>query len=112
MPPRPAAKDRVEGAKSVVMLDRALLKAEIASGPYKKDPEVVAKEIHYEPLPCEVRAVVIAAGSVEDCCLRVAMEQMALKLTVLNCSKTEVRAKNFIVQLMNLDGQRCGQGYP
>jgi hypothetical protein len=95
--PRPAAKDRVEGAKSVVMLDRALLNAEIANGPYKKDPEVVAKEIHYEPLPCEVRAVVIAAGSVEDCCLREAMEQMAPKLTVLNCSKTEVRAKNFIV---------------
>ena len=42
------------------MLDRALLNAEIANGPYKKDPEVVAKEIHYEPVPCEVRAVVIA----------------------------------------------------
>jgi hypothetical protein len=57
---RPAAKDRVEAAKSVVMLDLALLNAEIANGMCKKPVEALAKEIHYEPLPGEVRAVVIA----------------------------------------------------
>jgi hypothetical protein len=34
--PKPLAKDRVEAAKSIVMLDLALLTAEIANGMYKK----------------------------------------------------------------------------
>ena len=41
----------------------ALLKAEIETGMFKKPVEVLAKEIHCEPLPPEVRAVVIAASS-------------------------------------------------
>jgi hypothetical protein len=45
------------------MLDLALLKAEIECGLYKKPIEEIAKTIHYEPLPGEVRAVVIAAWS-------------------------------------------------
>jgi hypothetical protein len=58
---KPLAKDRVEAAKSIVMLDLALLSAEIANGLYKKPIEALAKEIHYEPLPDEVRAVIIAS---------------------------------------------------
>jgi hypothetical protein len=58
---KPAAKDRVEAAKSVVMMDLALLSAEIANGLYKKPIQVIAREIHYEPLPEEMRAVIIAS---------------------------------------------------
>jgi hypothetical protein len=43
------------------MLDLALLKAEIETGMYKKPIELLAKEIHYEPLPDEIRAVIIAS---------------------------------------------------
>jgi hypothetical protein len=50
----------VEAAKSVVMLDLAVLNAEAAAGMYRKPLEVLAREIHYEPLPAEVRTVVIA----------------------------------------------------
>jgi hypothetical protein len=56
---RPRALDRVEAAKSVVMLDLALLKAEIETGMYKKPIEKLAADIRYEPLPPEIRAVVI-----------------------------------------------------
>lgn len=59
--PKPLAKDRVEAAKSIVMLDLAVLNAEIANGMYKKPIELIAKEIHYEPLPDEIRAVIIAS---------------------------------------------------
>lgn len=58
---KPLAKDKVEAAKSVVMLDLAILNAEAAAGMYKKPIEVLAREVHYEPLPPETRAVVIAA---------------------------------------------------
>lgn len=56
---RPRAQDRVEAAKSVVMLDLALLKAEIETVVYKKPIEKLAADIRYEPLPPEIRAVVI-----------------------------------------------------
>jgi hypothetical protein len=56
-------RDRVEAAKTVVMLDLALLKAEIETGIYKKPIEVLAKEIRYDPLPDDVRTVIIAAWS-------------------------------------------------
>ena len=59
--PRPRAQDKIEAAKNVVMMDLALLSAEIANGMYKKPIEMLAKEIHYEPLPDEVRAVIIAS---------------------------------------------------
>jgi hypothetical protein len=59
--PRPLAKDRVEAAKSVVMLDLAILNAEAAAGLFKKPIDVLAREIHYEPLAPEVRMVIIAA---------------------------------------------------
>lgn len=56
---RPAAKDRVGAAKAVVMLDLALLNAELANGLYKKPLEVLARDIRYEPLPPDVRAIVL-----------------------------------------------------
>lgn len=58
---KPANKDVIEAVKTMVMLDLALLRAEMESGMYKKPIEVLAKEVHYEPLASEVRAVVIAA---------------------------------------------------
>src|SRR5258707_5418685 len=45
--PRPLARDRVEAAKSVVMLDLALLKAEIETGVDKEPVQVVGNAIHY-----------------------------------------------------------------
>ena len=59
--PKPLARDRVEAAKSVVMMDLALLQAEAAAGLYRKPIEMLAKEIHYEPVPDELRMVIIAA---------------------------------------------------
>ena len=50
-----------EAAKNIVMMDLAILQAEAAAGMYKKPLEVLAREVHYEPLPGEVRAIVIAA---------------------------------------------------
>jgi hypothetical protein len=73
---RPAAKDRVEAAKAVVMLDLALLNAEIANGLYKKPVEVLAREVRYEPLAPEIRAVVIAAWSRGGLLPSAAIEQM------------------------------------
>jgi hypothetical protein len=49
-----------EAAKNIVMMDLAILQAE-AAGTYKKPIEVLAREVHYEPLPGQVREVVIAA---------------------------------------------------
>ena len=59
--PKPLAKDRVEAAKAVVQLDLAILQAEAAAGMYKKPIAELAKDVRYEPLPGEIRAVVIAA---------------------------------------------------
>jgi hypothetical protein len=58
---KPRAQDRIKAAKNVVMMDLALLSAEIANGMYKKPLDAIAKDIHYEPLPDEVRAVIIAS---------------------------------------------------
>jgi hypothetical protein len=51
----------VDAAKTIVMLDLALLKAEIETGMYKKPIDAIAREFQYEPLSGEVRAIVIAA---------------------------------------------------
>jgi hypothetical protein len=59
--PRPQARDVVEAAKTIAMLDLAILKAEIETGMYKKPIEAIAKEIRYDPLPDDVRTVIIAA---------------------------------------------------
>jgi len=55
------AKDRVEAAKALVMLDLAVFKAELETGMFKKPVEVLAKEIHYEPVPEEIRRAIIAS---------------------------------------------------
>lgn len=47
----PLARDKVEAAKNVVMLDLAILNVEAAAGMYKKPIDVLAKEILWEPLP-------------------------------------------------------------
>jgi hypothetical protein len=57
---KPPARDRVEAAKAVVPLDLAILQAEAAAGMYKKPIAELAKDVRYEPLRGEVRAVVIA----------------------------------------------------
>lgn len=51
----------IEAAKNLVILDLALLKAELECGMYKKTPSELAQSFQYEPLPPETRAVVIAA---------------------------------------------------
>lgn len=55
----PYDEDVIEAATKLVMMDLALLKAEIECGMYKKPIEAVAREIRYDPLPDEVRTVVI-----------------------------------------------------
>ena len=56
---RAPSKDRVEAAKALVMLDLAVFKAEIETGMFKKPVEQLAREFHYEPLPGEVREIII-----------------------------------------------------
>jgi len=51
----------IDAAKTIVMLDLALLKAEIDNGLYRKPVEELAKEFRYEPLPEEIRTVIIAS---------------------------------------------------
>jgi hypothetical protein len=54
----------VKAAKALlVMLDLALFKAELETGMFKKPVEELAREIHYDPLPDDVRTVIIAAWS-------------------------------------------------
>jgi hypothetical protein len=55
----PQKRDVVQAAKAVAMLDLALLKAEIETGMYKKPMEQLIDAIRYEPLPTEVREIVI-----------------------------------------------------
>ena len=59
--PKPLARDRIEAAKNLVMMDLVLLQAEIANGMYKKPLDAIVKQYRYDPLPDEVRAVIIAA---------------------------------------------------
>ena len=69
-------KDRVEAAKSVVMLDLAILSAEAAAGLYRKPIDVIAKEFQYEPLSGEIRTVIIAAWQRGGLLPRAAIERM------------------------------------
>jgi hypothetical protein len=57
---KPLARDRIEAAENVVMMDLALLSAEIANGVYKKPIDAIVKEYQYEPLPQEIRIAAIA----------------------------------------------------
>jgi hypothetical protein len=58
---RPSNKDVIEAAKNMVMMDLALLSAEMAAGIYKRPIEEIAKTFHYDPLPPEVRTIIIAS---------------------------------------------------
>jgi hypothetical protein len=57
----PLNRDVIEAAKNIVMMNLALLQAEIANGMYKEPIDEITKEIRYDPLPDEVRTVIIAA---------------------------------------------------
>jgi hypothetical protein len=46
---KPANKDVIEAAKNIVMLDLAVLNAELANGLYKKPITEIAKAFTYEP---------------------------------------------------------------
>ena len=58
------------------MMDLALLNAEVANGMHKKPVEAMAREFRYDPLPAEVRTVVIAAWTRGGLLPRAAIEQM------------------------------------
>ena len=58
------------------MMDLALLQAEIANGMYKKPLDAIVKEYRYDPLPDEVRAVVIASWKRLGLLPAAAIEQM------------------------------------
>jgi hypothetical protein len=73
---KPRAADRIEAAKNVVMMDLALLNAEIADGMYKRPIADIAKQFQYEPLPDEVRVAVIAAWQRGGLLPRDAIERM------------------------------------
>jgi hypothetical protein len=79
--PRPIARDRIEAAKAVVMMDLAVLNAEMAAGLYKKPIEEIAKAFSYEPLPGEVRAVIIAAWQRGGLLPAATIEQMVPQTT-------------------------------
>jgi hypothetical protein len=72
----PLNRDVNEAAKNVVMMDLAILQAETSAGMYKKPIEVLAREVHYEPLPREVRAIVIAAWQRGRLLSQASIEQM------------------------------------
>jgi hypothetical protein len=76
----PANRDVNEAAKNIVMMDLAILSAEAAVGMYKKPIDVLAREVHYEPLPPEVRAVVIAAWQRGGLLTAAAVEKMVPKI--------------------------------
>jgi hypothetical protein len=58
---KPSNKDVIEAAMNVVMIDLALLSAEMTAGIYRKPIDEIAKTFQYEPLPPEVRQVIVAA---------------------------------------------------
>ena len=74
--PKPLARDRVEAAKSVVMLDLAVLNAEAAAGMFKKPVDQLVKEFRYDPLPDDVRAVIVAAWTRGGMLPREAVEEI------------------------------------
>ena len=92
-PPKPLARDKVEAAKSVVMLDLAMLNAEAAAGMYKKPIEDLARQVHYEPLPPETRMIVIAAWQRGGLLPKATVEQMvpAIESTKIETSDGEKR---------------------
>jgi hypothetical protein len=58
---KPWHSEVTEAGKAIVAMDLAILKAEIDNGLYKRPIEAIAREIRYEPLPDDIRAVIIAS---------------------------------------------------
>lgn len=73
---KPSNKDVIEAAKNIVMMDLALLSAEMTAGIYKKPIDVITKQFTYEPLPGEVRTVIISSWMRGGLLPREAIEQM------------------------------------
>ncbi len=80
--------DIVDAAKNVVMMDLALLSAEIANGMYRKPIDVIAKEFRYDPLPDEIRTVIIAAWTRGGLLPRAAIENMVPTKSEVKTSHT------------------------
>jgi len=59
-----------------VQLDLAILQAEAAAGMSKKPLEEIAESIHYEPLPDEVRTLIVAAWQRGGLLPRAAVDQL------------------------------------
>lgn len=51
----------IDACAKLVLLDLALVEAEVKNGIYQRPIDAVAKEIRYEPLPADIRKVVIAS---------------------------------------------------
>jgi hypothetical protein len=62
------------------------------SGMYKKPIDALAKEIHYEPLPGEVRAVIIAAWTRGGLLPRAAIEKMMPKASPVSRAEPPLHA--------------------
>jgi hypothetical protein len=73
---KPTNKDVIEAAKNMVMMDLALLHAEMAAGIYKKPINEIVKTFQYEPVPGEVRAVIMASWQRGGLLPRQAIEEM------------------------------------
>jgi hypothetical protein len=73
---RPWASEVIDAAKTIVMLDFTLLKAEIETGMYKKPVEPLVREIRYDPLPDDVHVVVIQSWKNFGLLPPAAIEQM------------------------------------
>lgn len=55
---KPNNRDVVEACKNLVMLDLAVLSAEVSAGMYRSEQEA-AQKLHYAPMPEERRTIVI-----------------------------------------------------
>jgi hypothetical protein len=74
---KPSNKDVIEAAKNIMMMDLALLSAEMTAGIYKKPIAEIAKTFHYEPLPGEIRTVIISSWARGGLLPKSVIEQMA-----------------------------------
>lgn len=89
----PSDEDVINAAKNIVMLDLALLKAEIECGLYQRPVEEIAKTFRYEPLPGEVRVAVIAAWTRGGLLPKATVETMVPALSVQQASPSRAETK-------------------
>lgn len=69
-------KDVIEASKNFAMLELALMQAEITNGFYKQPMDAIVREFRYDPLPPEVRGIVVAAWIRGNMVPREAIESM------------------------------------